>query len=124
MVPTIAIRPAHCGLQVSRGQTWKRCDCRKHLRWSHDGKQYRRSAETRSWETGRKRELEKQFEEGGKPTAVATDDRKTIARAIELFLLERRTEGVNGGVLKKYERELGRLQDFLAATFKVFSSRD
>jgi hypothetical protein len=27
----------------------KRCDCRKWLRWTADGKQHRVSAETRSW---------------------------------------------------------------------------
>lgn len=125
MIPTIAIFVRHtAGCKYREDETWKRCDCRKHLRWSHDGKQYRRSAETRSWGQAeeKKRELERQFEEGGKPTAVAPDDRKTIARAIELFLLERKTGGLNGGVLKKYERELGRLQDFLAPRSKFFPS--
>jgi len=28
----------------------KRCNCRKHLRWTQDGKQYRRKAGTRSWQ--------------------------------------------------------------------------
>ncbi len=116
MVPSIAIFVRHTPDCKYRGdETCKRCNCRKHLRWSHDGKQYRRSAETRSWGQAeeKKRELERQFEEGGKSTTVAPDDRKTIAGAVELFLLERKTGGLNGGVLKKYERELGRLQDFL-----------
>jgi integrase/recombinase XerD len=30
----------------------KRCNCRKHLRWTQDGKQYRRMAGTRSWQAG------------------------------------------------------------------------
>ena len=27
----------------------KRCNCRKHLRWTQNGKQHRRKAGTRSW---------------------------------------------------------------------------
>jgi integrase/recombinase XerD len=125
VVPSIAIFVRHTSDCKYQGdETCKRCNCRKHLRWSHDGKQYRRSAETRSWGQAeeQKRELERQFEEGGKPTAVAPDDRKTITRAVELFLLEQKTGGLNGGVLKKYERELGRLQNFLTPRSKFFPS--
>ena len=124
-VPSITIFVRHApSCKYRDGETWKRCDCRKHLRWSQDGRQYRRSAETRSWQQAeeKKRELERQFEEGGKPTAVVADDRKTIARAVELFLLEKKTEGVNGSVLKKYERELGRLQNYLESRSKFFPS--
>jgi hypothetical protein len=27
----------------------KRCNCRKHLRWTQNGKQYRRKTSSRSW---------------------------------------------------------------------------
>jgi len=102
MVPSITIFVSHApGCKYREDETWKRCNCRKHLRWSHDSKQYRRSANTRS---GSKRnakggKLEEGFEAGGKPTAV-THDGKTIARAVELLLLEKKTEGIKGGVLK------------------------
>jgi len=38
----------------------KRCNCRKHLRWTQEGKQYRRKAGTRSWQEAeeQKRQLE------------------------------------------------------------------
>jgi len=102
MVPSITIFVRHApGCKYREDETWKRCNCRKHLRWSHDGKQYRRSGNTRSWEQAERerRKLEEGFEAGGKPTAV-THDGKTIARAVELFLLEKKTEGIKGGVLK------------------------
>jgi integrase len=60
-------------------------------------------------------------EAGGKPAAV-TDERVPLARAVELFLLEKKTEGVKGGVLKKYERELARLNSFLENRSKFFPS--
>jgi integrase/recombinase XerD len=115
-VPSITIYVRHSAdCRYRDDETWKRCNCRKHLRWSQDGKQYRRSAGTRSWEQAEteRRKLEEQFAAGAKPTVVTADDHKTIARAVELFLSEKKTEGVNGGVLKKYERELGRFKDFL-----------
>jgi len=123
-VPSISIFVRHSeGCKYRDDETWKRCPCRKHLRWSADGRQYRRSAATRSWEQAeeKKRELEKQFAAGANPTVVVPDEtRKTIARAVELFLLEKRTEGVNGGVLKKYERELERLKTFSEARSRFF----
>ncbi len=125
MVPSITIFVRHApSCKYHEDETWKRCNCRKHLRWSHDGKQYRRSANTRSWEQAEqeRRKLEEGFETGGKPTAVTPDDRKTIARAVELFLLEKKTEGIKGGVLKKYERELTRLNNFLQTHSKFFPS--
>jgi integrase/recombinase XerD len=116
VAPSISIFVRHSqDCKYGDDETWRRCNCRKHLRWSQDGKQYRRSAGTRSWEQAEteRRKLEEQFAAGAKPTAVTADDHKTIARAVELFLSEKRTEGVAGGVLKKYERELERLKDFL-----------
>ena len=124
MVPSVTIFVRHAiGCKYRDDETWKRCDCRKHLRWTCDGKQYRRSAATRSWEQAEaeRRKLEEQFVEGAKPI-VAPDTRKTLARAVELFLTEKRTEGVEGGVLKKYERELERLKAFSEARGRFFPS--
>lgn len=123
MVPSITIFVRHAvSCKYRDDEMWRRCNCRKHLRWSQDGKQYRRSAATRSWEQAEteRHRLEEQFAAGAKPTAVTDDTRKTVARAVELFLLEKRTEGVNGGVLKKYERELERLKAFSEARSKFF----
>lgn len=51
----------------------KRCDCRKHFRWIQDGKQYRKQADTRSWEQAEKhkRELEDFLATGNKPAAMS-----------------------------------------------------
>ena len=124
-VPSISIFDRHAPTCKYRGdEVWRRCNCRKHLRWSQDGKQYRRSAGTRSWEQAEteRRKLEEQFAAGGKPTNVPDEGRKTIVRALELFLSEKKTEGIEGSVLKKYERELGRLKDFSEARSRFFPS--
>ena len=41
----------------------RRCNCRKHFRWTQNGTQYRRTAGTRSWEEAedRKRDLQDQL---------------------------------------------------------------
>ena len=93
MIPSIEIFVRHAaGCRYRDDEGWKRCDCRKHLRWTFDGKQYRRSAKTRSWAQAeeKKRELEESFKAGGRPELIE-ETRKTIANAIELFLMEQRT---------------------------------
>lgn len=85
----------------------RRCSCRKHLRWSQNGKQHRRTAGTRSWETAEsvKRRLEDQL--AGR--APAQDTGKAISEAISVFLADKRVQGVSAGVLGKYRLELDRL---------------
>src|SRR5215813_1520388 len=71
-------------------ETWKKCSCRKHLRWTHGGKQYRRSARTRSWAQAEmnKRDVESKFAAaGGKPIGemrVQAESRKSIEQAVQL----------------------------------------
>jgi len=49
---------------------------------------------------------------------IQPDTKKTIKRAIELFITDKRTHGMSAGVLKKYERELGRFDEFMAKRSK------
>jgi len=124
-IPSITIFVRHAATCKYRDdETCKVCTCRKHLRWWDGTRQYKRSAKTRSWKQAEeaRRKLEMQFQEGGKPTAIAADARKTVARAVELFLSEKQTEGVNGAVLKKYARELGRFKEFLENRSQFFPS--
>src|SRR5450755_3634583 len=72
---------------------YKSCKCRKHLRWSHGGRQYRKSAQTRVWAVAdeRRRQVEAQFKpvDPGSPIdaiTVKADYRSTIERAVELFV--------------------------------------
>ena len=51
IAPVITIFGRHAtGCKYAGDEFCKRCDCRKHFRWTKDGKQYRQKAGTRSWE--------------------------------------------------------------------------
>ena len=83
----------------------KRCSCRKHLRWTQGGKQYRRKAGTRSWQEAeeQKRRLEDQLA-GRTPTTTKVNAGQPIDAAVKLFLQDKTTQGLSSGVLDKYSR--------------------
>jgi integrase/recombinase XerD len=89
----------------------KRCRCPKHLRWSHERKQHRLAAGTRSWSTAenKKRELEDQL--AGR--APAKEEKgKQLDEAVKTLIQDKRVQGIGSNVLGKYTRELGRFVDF------------
>lgn len=72
-----------------------------------------------------KRLIEEKFVSAGQPVSdvrVKAESRKTIEQAAQLFVTSKRNEGVSADVIKKYERELGRLQAFLERRSKFFPS--
>src|ERR1700730_244905 len=83
----------------------KRCNCRKHLRWSQGGKQHRRKAGSRSWAGAEeaKRILEDQSA-GRKPEPPAAG--LLLSQAIETFDANKAAQGVNSRVRAMYTREL------------------
>lgn len=92
----------------------KRCDCRKHLRWSQNGKQHRMKTGTRSW-TGaeeKKRELEDQLT-GRDPQPK--EEGRLLSDAISLFESNKEAQGVVPRVFRMYKRELRRLREFSEA---------
>jgi integrase len=91
----------------------RRCNCRKHFRWTQNGTQYRRQAGTRSWEEAedRKRDLQDQLA-GRTPESKPEDKIKPVREAIALFIQDKTTEGVTTGVIGKYALELRRLQSY------------
>ncbi len=109
------------GCTYAGDENWRRCACRKHLRWTEAGKQRRASAQTRSWPQGEdaKRKLVAQFEAGaiGVPILQRTD-RVTVERAIALFRADKGEPRRAVGSGEKYSRELGRLQRLLSRRAK------
>src|ERR1700704_1298491 len=125
MIPSVTVFVRHSGdCQYKGDESWRRCNCRKHLRWSKDSKQHKRSAQTRSWQQAEdeKRKLEEQFKAGANPTRLETSDRKTLERAIELFISDKRSAGRGDAVVDKYERELRRFREFAEHRSKLFPS--
>ena len=51
---------------------------------------------------------------------VDAQSRRTIERAIELFVSDKGLQGVHAEMLQKYERELARLKDFTERRSKLF----
>ena len=117
-VVTIFVRHS-AGCKYEGDEFHKGCRCRKHLRWSTEGKQYRQKAGTRSWAEAesRKRELEDQL--AGR-VADSNHGARLLADAIEIFRADKKNQGITPGVLGKYKRELERLEGFAAAK-RVFA---
>ena len=121
-VPSVTVFVRHsAGCPRKGDEFYKACKCPKHLRWSNNGKQYRQAAKTRTWSIAeeRRREVEAQFAEADPATPVGAVKLEakaatTIERAVELFLSDKRSQGLDTDLLKKYDRELTRLSDFMA----------
>ena len=112
-VPSISVFVRHNpSCKYRDDETWRRCNCRKHLRWTHAGKQFRQSAKTRSWQAAEeeKRRLENQFE-------IAPEEKRTIEQAI---ILAKETEGCTDSMIRKLRFQLGLFQRFMAARSKLF----
>lgn len=127
-IPTITIFVRHrTDCPRAGDEFYKACRCSKHLRWSNGGRQHRQSAKTRSWSIAeeRRREIEAQFS-GADPLhpdeiiRLEAHSGKTIERAVELFLSDKRSQGLDNDVLKKYERELTRFRHFMTKQSKLF----
>lgn len=122
-VPVIAIFVRHSeDCKYRDDETWKRCNCRKHLRWTYDGKQFRRPAKTRSWSGAEqaRRDLEATFQAAGAAIIPESNPAKTIQSAVDTFVASKKSEGVS---THKYELELGRLEKFFAARGKLFPNQ-
>jgi site-specific recombinase XerD len=89
----------------------KRCDCRKHFRWSANGEQHRRKAGTRSWAEAEevKRHLEDEL--AGRVIDIAKPS-QDIGSCIEVFLQDKRVQGLSADAIAKYKRELTRLKNY------------
>jgi integrase/recombinase XerD len=110
--PLITIFVRHSpGCKYAGDEFSKRCDCRKHLRWTHNGKQYRKKANTRSWAGAEdaKRDLEDQL--AGRTPARAAEGQPLDA-AVDVFLQDKENQEVTAKVLAKYKRELARLKSY------------
>jgi integrase/recombinase XerD len=112
--PLITIYVRHSvGCNYEGNEFAKRCACRKWLRWTPSGgARQRRKADTRSWAEAEqvKRDLEDQLT--GKAVVSEPSGTKDIRVAVEVFLADKKVQGITDDVVAKYERELGRLASF------------
>ncbi len=109
-VITIFVRHA-AGCKYAGDEFAKRCNCRKHFRWSANGKQERQTAGTRSWAEAeeKKRDLEDQL--AGR-TPAKRGSANDLRSCIEVFIQDKAVQGVTPDVIAKYRRLLKRLEDY------------
>jgi integrase/recombinase XerD len=111
--PLITIYVRHKPGCKYRGDEFsKRCNCRKHLRWTQDGKQHRKQAGTRSWTEAEEVKGRLAAQLSGKAPATETPKGQTIAQAVEVFTQDKKNQDVTAKVLAKYTRELARLKRY------------
>lgn len=111
MIITIFVR--HSADCKYRGdEFFKSCNCRKHLRWSLKGKQYRETAGTRSWSRAEEVKLLKLTQLTGTPTPHVPQTKVTVAEAVETFMAAKRNENLEGPTLQKLAKTTARIQDF------------
>ena len=111
-VITIFVRHA-AGCKYAGDEFSRRCNCRKHFRWTQNGTQHRRKAGTRSWKEAEevKRQLQDQLA-GRTPETRAVDNVRPVSEAVAVFITDKKVQGVTPGVIKKYKLELARLSQF------------
>jgi integrase/recombinase XerD len=90
----------------------KRCNCRKHFRWTQNGKQYRRKAGTRSWAEAE--ELKRQLEDelAGRAPAETKDAQMPVSTAVEKFMQAKQNDGLEEPSLQKLQKTCDRIRDF------------
>ena len=111
--PLITIFVRHTpGCKWAGEEFAKQCKCRKHLRWSHGGKQHRKQAGTRSWAEAEevKRRLEAQF----RGDTSAHDDAPAVLlrTALDSFIQNKQGQGISTDVTERNRRELSRFATF------------
>jgi hypothetical protein len=85
-VITIFVRHGE-GCKYAADEFSRRCNCRKHFRWTQNGTQYRRKVGTRSWEEAEEAKRQLQDELTGRtPEAKPEDNVRSVSKAVELFL--------------------------------------
>jgi len=110
--PLIVIFVRHSpGCKYAGDEFTKRCNCRKHLRWTLNGKQYRRQAGTRSWAEAEEAKGRLAAQLSGKAPAPESKG-QTITQAVNVFLQDKKNQDVTPKVQAKYTRELARLKGY------------
>lgn len=101
----------------------KRCDCRKHLRWSSNGKQYRRKTGTRSWTGAEEAKRRLEAELTGQKPAATKEAPLLIADAVKTFMEAKRNDGLEPPTLQKLQKVCDRIRDFAEGS-GVFTLED
>ena len=111
--PVITIFVRHsAGCKYAGDEFTKRCQCKKHLRWTMHGKQHRRKTGARSWAAAEeaKRALEAQVTGRAAPQSQAHE--LLLSEAIDTFTANKKAQGTTPRLLRTYKLHLTRLLTF------------
>ena len=125
MVPTITIYVRHrADCRYASDAFWKRCNCRKHLRWTYQGKEHRRKAGTRSWAAAEAlaRTIAAEIEAAESRKPLEHNQPTTVEQAIASFMAEKAGGQASRKTLSKYRLTLSRLLDFCTRERIMFVS--
>ena len=129
-IPSISIFVRHSADCEYRGdEIYRKCRCKKHLRWTHNGEQYRRSARTRTWSGAEeaRRGLEAEFASGVavpvlKPQSVP-NDQPSIAEAAKSLIQRRESANKKPSTVRKLRYQLNLFEQFMARRSKFYPSQ-
>jgi integrase/recombinase XerD len=113
LAPVITIFVRHtAGCKYAGEEFAKNCRCRKHLRWSHAGKQHREKAGTRSWAEAELAKAMKLNQLTGQAPPDVPAEGVSLDRAVEVFRADKANQGFTDDLQGRYVRELFRLKSF------------
>jgi integrase len=96
------------------------CQCAKWLRYSKAGKQFKQTANTRTWSIAEAAAAELQNHlDAGEGPSVAPSGEKTIKEHVDTYLLGKRSVA-GGETLRKLTQQLGRFEAFMAGRGKLY----
>jgi integrase/recombinase XerD len=90
----------------------KRCRCRKHFRWTQNGKQFRRKAGTRSWAEAEEIKQRLLDELSGRKPTTAPEAGMLVSEAVTTFMQAKKNDGLELPTLQKLQKTCDRIRDF------------
>jgi len=112
---TIYVRHSTDCPHKCEGEDYPSCRCRKHLRWTMNGKRFRRKAGTRSWKAAQDtaRQLVAELVKSDEPEKlVARKNSTTVAEAVDTFMGAKRNDGLEPPTLQKLQKTCDRIKAF------------
>jgi integrase/recombinase XerD len=115
---TIFVRHSAKCPHRNKGEGHLTCNCRKHFRWTMNGKQYRRPAHTRTWKLAQdnaKRLVATLVKSDEPEKLLEPKHRLTVEEAVKTFMVAKRNDGLEAPTVQKIQKVCDRIQGFAEA---------
>jgi len=121
----VAVYTRHSGTCPHKeDESYPRCGCPKWMRWSRDGRQHRKPANTRTWGNAEKTaaEMQRRLDSGEEAAPVQASKTPTIAAWAETFITNKQSKGVTAATERKIRYHLSTFETFMSARSRFFPS--